>query len=172
MRRLARIVTVALLTFGSSFATAQETAQPEVTETKYTDWTVICVQPEGSGKLCEMAQVVEDGDRTLLRVVISKIGGTIEGAPELIALAQIFTPVGVILPEGIVQRVDRNEERVSQFLYCLPGHCYSRFALSKSEIDEMKKGRNYRITLQVLNEEEPESIRVSLRGFRRAFNAL
>ena len=172
MRRLARIVTVALLAFGSSFATAQETAQPEVTETKYTDWTVICVQPEGSGKLCEMAQVVEDGDRTLLRVVISKIGGTIEGAPELIALAQIFTPVGVILPEGIVQRVDRKEERVSQFLYCLPGHCYSRFALSKSEIDEMKKGRNYRITLQVLNEEEPESIRVSLRGFRRAFNAL
>ena len=172
MRRLARIVTVALLTFGTSFASAQEATQPEVTETKYTDWTVVCVQPENSGKLCEMSQVVEEGDRTLLRVVISKINGTIEGAPELIAFAQIFTPVGVILPEGVVQRVDRKEERVSQFLYCLPGHCLSRFALSNSEIDEMKRGRNYNVTLQVLNEEDPESIRVSLRGFRRAFDAL
>lgn len=172
MRRLARIVTVALLAFGSSFASAQEAAQPEVTETKYSDWTVACVQPDGGGRLCEMSQVVEDGDRTLLRVVISKIGGTIEGAPELVALAQVFTPVGVILPEGVVQRVDRKEERVSQFLYCLPGHCYSRFALSSTEIDEMKRGRNYNITLQVLNEEEPEAVRVSLRGFRRAFDAL
>lgn len=172
MRLLARIGTIALLAFGSNFASAQEAAQPQVTETKYTDWTVACVQPEGGGRLCEMSQVVEDGDRTLLRVVISKIGGTIEGAPELVAFAQVFTPVGIILPEGLVQQVDRKEERVSQFLYCLPGHCYSRFALSNSEVDEMKRGRNYNVTLQVINEEEPERIRVSLRGFRRAFDAL
>ena len=172
MRRMARIFSVALLTLGASLASAQEAAQPKVTETKYTAWTVVCVQPEGGADLCEMTQTVEDGERTLLRMVISKIGGVIEGAPELVAFAQVFTPVGVILPEGIVQRVDRKEERISQFLYCLPGHCYSRFGLTKSEIDEMKRGRNFNITLRVINEEEPESIRVSLRGFRRAFDAL
>lgn len=170
MRLLARIGTIALLAFGSNFASAQEAAQPQVTETKYTDWTVRCVQPENGGRFCDMFQVVKDGDRTLLHVIISK--ATVEGEPESVALAHVLTPVGVILPAGLVQRVDRKEERVSQFFYCIPEHCYSRFVLSNAEVDEMKRGRNYNVTLQVINEEEPERIRVSLRGFRRAFDAL
>lgn len=146
-------------------AQAQE-EQPEIKEREYSDWTVACAELQDSGSQCfAMFHASDEDDGSAVLEVRPNPGN--EDVP---AVATLRVPLGVWLTSGVVWQVDRKDERVSPVLYCTPDGCISQVGITKDELDDMKRGRRLNITVNSPDPDTPYTARISLRGFRRAFD--
>ncbi len=165
MRRLAcQLASVfAALAFAAT-ALAQE-EQPEIEERKYSDWTAACAELEGGSQCFAIFHASDEDDGSAFLEVRPNPGN--EDVP---AVATLQVPLGVWLTSGVIWQVDRKDERVSPVLYCTPDGCISQVGITKDELDDMKRGRRLNITVNSPDPDTPYKARISLRGFRRAFD--
>ncbi len=144
--------------------------QPEVTQIG--DWGVIC-DPAGNGS-CAMTQLGKDPQGSpAIEFVVRKVdeeSAEIEGV-KIAAVADIITPLGVLLEFGLRLKIDEGEERGAPFRICQQHGCLVREPLSTDVISSLKRGNTARVTVAAEGA-GPIDIDISLRGFTKAFDSL
>jgi len=149
---------------------AQAGAEPNVTQVG--DWSLVC---ESNGAPpCAMTQLGKDEQGSpAIEFVVRKIDdedAEINGT-KVEAIADIITPLGVLLEFGLRLKIDEGEERGAPFRICQKHGCLVREPLSSDVIAALKKGN--KATVVVAAEGAgPVQIEISLRGFTKAYGSL
>ena len=85
----------------------------------------------------------------------------------------VVTPLGTLLPQGVVVQIDTGEQRQYPFAWCSQVGCFARFGLARPSIDAMKRGKAGKLTLHaVAAPEQPVTLALSLTGFTAAYDSL
>ncbi len=151
-------------------AEADTIVAPEVT--RIGDWSVVC-DGEG-GTACAMTQLGKDSQGSpAIEFVVRKVGeedAEIDGV-KIAAVADIITPLGVLLEFGLRLKIDAGEERGAPFRICQKHGCLVREPLSLDVIASLKKG-NVAVVTVAAEGAGPIDINISLSGFTKAFNSL
>jgi invasion protein IalB len=155
---------------GAQGQAAGDPAQREVMEIvrdTFGDWQIRCA-PDGDE--CFMYQLALDAQRNpVAEVSILKLPAEAEAA----AGVTVVTPLGTLLPSGVVLQIDSGERRQYPFAWCSQVGCFSRFGLDEPGIAGMKRGNAGKITLvSVGKPDEPVTLDLSLTGFTAAYDAL
>ncbi|SOH95559.1 Invasion protein IalB, involved in pathogenesis [Monaibacterium marinum] len=142
-------------------------AVPDTVTNQFNDWELRCV---GETEECILFQVANnDLGRPAAEFTIIKLAS---GSNAVAGVTAVF-PLGVILPEGVVFRVDNGRAQQFQYSFCVESGCVSRFGLNQGQIDSMKAGNNLTLTVAAINvQENPITLTISLAGFTAAYNAL
>lgn len=154
-------------------AAPAQPAEPEVVRTVHGDWTVICT-PDKSRCAMEQLGRTASGE-SALSMQIEKLPQP-QDTPngKVSAMANILTPLGVLLQEGLKLQVDSSETLGSPFFICHPRGCVVRSPISDGLLNSLKRGAKARLGYDAVIEGQPQSIsvEVSLSGFTAAFDAL
>ena len=139
----------------------------EVIRETFGDWQVRCA-PEGNE--CFIYQLALDSsDNPVAEVSILKLPAEAEAD----AGVTIVTPLGTLLPNGVVMQIDSGEQRQYPFAWCSQVGCFARFGLANTTVTAMKRGNAGSITLvSVGAPETPVRLALSLTGFTAAYNSL
>ena len=62
----------------------------------------------------------------------------------------VVTPLGTLLPQGVVVQIDTGEQRQYPFAWCSQVGCFARFGLARPSIDAMKRGKAGKLTLHAV----------------------
>ncbi len=151
-------------------STAQAGSEPNVT--KIGDWSLVC-EADGAPP-CAMTQLGKDEQGSpAIEFVVRKIDddkAEINGV-KVDAIADIITPLGVLLEFGLRLKIDDGEERGAPFRICQQHGCLVREPLSIDVIAALKKGN--KATVVVAAEGAgPVQIEISLKGFTKAYGSL
>ena len=151
-------------------AGAGKPAEPEILEIvrdTFGDWQIRCA-PEGDN--CFMYQLALDGQQNpVAEFSLLKLPAEAEAT----AGVTVVTPLGTLLPAGLVLQVDGGERRQYPFSWCSQVGCFARFGLDDGSIDAMKRGNGGKVTLvSVSAPNAPVTLDVSLSGFTAAFDSL
>jgi invasion protein IalB len=173
--------TVFLLALAAATASAQEQqpAPPAAPEAEafsrraVGDWTIVCA-PAGSPCVMEQIGKVASGEAALNIQIERLPQPQTVGGQQVSAVANILTPTGVLLQEGLQLRVDSGPEAASPFFVCQQSGCVVRAPLQTQLLDSFRKGARARFTYSLLdrNDVREVSADVSLSGFTRAFDEL
>lgn len=149
---------------------AQPAQKPEVMEIvkdTFGDWQIRCA-PDGND--CFMYQLALDAEKNpVAEVSILKL----PEAAEADAGVTIVTPLGTLLPPGVVIQIDGGEKRQYPFAWCSQVGCFARFGLTKPTIDAMKRGKGGKIALVSIGApQQPVTLDLSLSGFTAAYDSL
>lgn len=145
-------------------------AEPEVTQIG--DWSLVC-EPGGAPP-CAMTQLGRDPQGSpAIEFVVRKVedeNAEINGV-KVDAVADIITPLGVLLDYGLRLKIDGGEERAAPFRICQKHGCLVREPLSTEVIGTLKGGNKALITVAAEGAGEI-NIEISLRGFTKAYGSL
>ena len=140
--------------------------------TEVGDWNVVC--DPGGGSACAMTQLGKDPQGSpAIEFVVRKVddeNAEIDGV-RVEAVADIVTPLGVLLEFGLRLKIDANEERGAPFRICQKHGCLVREPLSSEVIDALKKGNTAVVTVAAEGA-GPIDIPISLRGITKAYGSL
>jgi invasion protein IalB len=85
----------------------------------------------------------------------------------------VVTPLGTLLPAGLVMQIDNGERRQYPFSWCSQVGCFARFGLNDASINSMKRGKAGKVALvSVGAPEAPVTLDISLSGFTAAYDSL
>jgi invasion protein IalB len=137
------------------------------------DWTVVCA---ASGSPCVMEQLGKAASgETALNIQIERLKEPQRiGGQQVTAVANILTPTGVLLQNGLQLQVDGGAKAASPFFVCQTSGCVVRAPLQNQVLDSFRRGASARFTYALLdrNDVREVSANVSLSGFTRAFDEL
>ena len=187
---LAAIAFLAALGFGPSDVVAQQTQgtvpeqaapQPQgspqegtgspgvaVTERQFKDWVVRCGRPnEQAPELCEMQQLVDSEDRTVMAVAVARVPGTTD-----LGLL-IVLPLGIVLPAGVALQIDGGAEIPLQVDRCERQGCRIEMLLEPDLVNRLKAGSRATVFFEAPDpqgERQRLAVPISLLGFTAALN--
>ena len=148
------------------------TAASDLQVTQVGDWNLVC-EPGGAPP-CAMTQLGKDPQGSpAIEFVVRKVdeeGAEIDGI-KVEAVADIVTPLGVLLEFGLRLKIDEAEERGAPFRICQKHGCLVREPLSAEVIQALKKGNTATVTVAAEGA-GPIDIPISLRGFTKAYGSL
>ncbi len=149
---------------------AGDPAEPEVLEVVkevFGDWEVRC---SPNGEDCFMYQLALDPqDNPVAEVSMIKLPDSNEAS----AGVTMVTPLGTLLPAGVVLQIDEGEMRQYPFNWCSQVGCFARFGLTDQSVNAMKRGRAAKVTLaSFVAPDRPVTLELSLTGFTDGFNSL
>jgi len=100
-------------------------------------WQVYCrTFPRSSGRRCALVQSVTAEDRPNLDLTLM-IYRTLKSDKTLL---RAVVPLGVLLPKGLVLRIDKESAGATPFVRCTKNGCVAEAVLKEREIDLLKKG--------------------------------
>jgi invasion protein IalB len=139
----------------------------EIVRDKFGDWEIRCA-PEGND--CFMYQLALDTlQNPVAEVSILKLPEEAEAT----AGVTVVSPLGTLLPAGVVMQIDAGKQERYAFHWCSQVGCFARFGLDLAGVDAMKRGNGAKLTLlSVGNPETPVTLALSLSGFTAAYDAL
>jgi invasion protein IalB len=153
-------------------ATTEAASPTDVQVTQVGDWNLVC-EPGGAPP-CAMTQLGKDPQGSpAIEFVVRKVddeNATIEGI-KVEAVADIVTPLGVLLEFGLRLKIDTSEERGAPYRICQKHGCLVREPLSAEVIEALKKGNTALITVAAEGA-GPVEIPISLSGFTKAYESL
>ena len=172
-RRSAVATTLSVL-LAAGAAVGQETNTEETIQLsldeKHGNWHARCAVNNGVEE-CGISQDIVDSKQGF-RVARIQIF-SIPSHDVVVAGAIVLTPLGTNVEQGIELRVDSSQARRYGFKFCLADGCVAKLGFFKSEVDEMARGRNLRMTVFNLEDlDTPLSYDISLIGFTAAFRAI
>lgn len=145
-------------------------AEPDVT--RIGDWSLVC-EPGGEPP-CAMTQLGKDPQGSpAIEFVVRKVSddnAEINGV-KVDAVADIITPLGVLLEFGLRLKIDSGEERGAPFRICQKHGCLVREPLSTDVVAALKGG-NIATVIVAAEGAGPIEIEISLRGFTKAYQSL
>jgi invasion protein IalB len=146
---------------GAGSAHAQETAQ------KFDDWSLVCQTNQAGVQECIIFQEMHEQATgpTIARLTVLKVTETPN--PLLI----ITTPLGVMLPPGVVIYIDQKEIGRMPFQVCIEPGCRSQAEMPTDLLQSFKAGSGGTVKL-VRPDGQEMSVTFSLKGFTAAFDAL
>jgi invasion protein IalB len=95
------------------------------------------------------------------------------GAETVEFVANILTPLGVLIQEGLELRVDGGEPQRSPYFLCQPNGCVVRAPLTKALVDRFRRGKQAAFAFALVQDGKAGKVgaTVSLTGFTRALEA-
>ncbi len=145
---------------GALFQSSKVLAEPP------SPWNVRCAEVEGKN-LCEMVQRISVA-KTGQRVAEFSIGSPDEGGT---SKAVIMLPLGILVQEKVIMKIDDNKPVSFKIKYCVPGGCLSNLTLKKTVIDNLKRGNKVLVTARGAAN-QPINIEMSLKGFTKNYKSL
>lgn len=147
--------------------------QPAQTEEKavHGAWSVRCVT--GNQDVCFITQQGKnDKGEPVLLVRIQKTPGLKSNdGRDIPGVMSIAAPLGVLLPAGLVAKIDGADAGATGYRFCDASACIIEEPVSQEFIAKMKKGSNVAMTIRSLNG-QPTTITMSLSGFTKAFDSV
>lgn len=174
MREDAVTSKIGTLMFAAAAATIAATASAqEVTREAIGDWTKLCAP---SGSPCVMEQVGKTAaGETALNMQIERLAQpqTVDGQ-RIEAVANILTPLGVLLQPGLRLQIDGGEVQGTPYFLCQQNGCVVRAPLRPDLLNAFRRGARARLSYAGLDggEAREVSVDISLAGFTRAFESL
>lgn len=141
-----------------------------VTET-FDNWEKRCGD---DGRCYIFQQALNEEAKPLLRVRIVKLESPIpdgEGG-QVLARADIITPLDVFLPQGVGLKIDDGPIQTALYVRCRPVGCVACPPLTSALIDNMKSGGTATFILSRDAQADPILAPLSLSGFTAAFDSL
>lgn len=150
-----------------------DNAGPEPVVTKIGDWSLVC-EPGGGEGACAMTQLGLDPQGSpAIEFVVRKVNdekAEINGV-KVNAVADIITPLGVLLEFGLRLKIDDGEERGAPFRICQKHGCLVREPLSDDVVKKLKAGNKATVTVAAEGA-GPIDIEISLSGFTKGYDSL
>jgi invasion protein IalB len=135
----------------------------EITHT-FDDWSIACQANQAGQQECLMFQDIAaaDSEQSIMRLTVIK-------APRTILI--ITTPLGVMLPPGLVVTIDQQEVSRMNYQICIEPGCQSQTELTPELVQRLKGGVAATVTVVGPNG-QPIAVPVSLKGFTAAYDTL
>jgi invasion protein IalB len=135
------------------------------------DWKVLCtIVGEDKAPNCRLLQILQDGN-----------GGSVAEL-SIIALSEkaeaeagvnFVSPLGTLLTSQLSMRTDAGKVKRYPFSWCEAQGCVVRFGLTKTEINNLKKGNQSVMTIAAAAAPKtPLPLNVSLTGFTAAWKVI
>lgn len=133
----------------------------------YGDWTVNCATSEdGATRTCFMTQTLAASENNQ-RVLQAEMG-IVDGATQFVLL----TPLGVLLPAGVIATIDEQESETLSFHTCLSAGCIVRSTLTAEQLAAIRAGDQMMLEFKAADTEAALKLRLSLAGVSAAYNRL
>jgi invasion protein IalB len=130
-------------------------------------WEVRCAPDDSECVLYQLAR--DDQNNPVAELNIVKLAPDAQAA----AGVNILTPLGTLLPPGLVLQIDDAQQRQYPFSWCDGAGCFARFAVDQASVDAMKRGSNAKLTLfSVGAPGTPVELDISLSGFTAGFDEI
>lgn len=144
----------------------EEGAQPE--RKVFGDWFTLCAKPQN---ICTMNQIQfvnnENGRSQILHAHISKN----PQKPEQLIM-QLILPLGVVLPAGILVKIDKGKEIQLPYHTCTPKGCIAAMPLPDERYQLLRKGNEALVGFRPIGTDKTAVIKISLNGFTKASNVI
>lgn len=143
--------------------------QPYVKE-EFADWQLRCVQPDQSGEICQLYQLMRDKDGN--SVAEFNVFPLPEGQ-QAVAGANIVTPLETLLTANLRLAVDGGQGKIYPYSFCSQVGCFSRIGLTAEELASFRRGAAATVTIvPAAAPNETVALTLSLSGFTAGYNAL
>ena len=143
--------------------------QPFVKET-FGDWQLRCVQAEENTEICQLYQLMRDGEGNS---VAEFNMFPLPDGQQAVAGANIVTPLETLLTANLRLAVDGGQGKVYPYSFCSPVGCFSRIGLTADELAVFRQGAAASITIvPAAAPNETVDLKLSLSGFTAGYNAL
>jgi len=135
------------------------------------DWKIVCISTgKGNKPNCRVFQLLKD-DTGGAVAELSLLA--LSGEAKAVAGVNFVTPLGTLLSAQVAMRVDAGDAKRYPFGWCEKLGCVTRFGLTQTELDNLKKGNQAVMTIvSVGAPKEPVGLAVSLQGFTAAWDSL
>ncbi|MEL6509111.1 MAG: invasion associated locus B family protein [Pseudomonadota bacterium] len=140
------------------------------TAAEHGDWQLRCVTLADQEDPCQLYQLLEDAEGNAVAEVNLF---TLEGAGEVIAGANIVTPLETLLTEQLTLRVDTANPRRYPFTFCAPIGCVSRIGLTEADVAGFRRGNQAVVSIVPLGAPDQRvNLTMSLTGFTAGYAAV
>ncbi len=114
--------------------------QRDVKDVTYGDWKKLCFRPGGAKMLCRtsITGTFATGQMAIRLDIIEREG---DGARRL----QVFSPVGMYLPNPVKLAIDHGKPHRVPYTWCLTNACIAGIVASPPLINEMNAGKTMRL---------------------------
>ncbi|MFD2234054.1 invasion associated locus B family protein [Phaeospirillum tilakii] len=136
---------------------------------RFEDWGLVCrVPPTGGEERCfiEQSQMLKDGDKRVLDVVIGTFGP--EGELTMVATF----PLGINLTVGAAFRIDDQPPQPIRIQQCVPVGCLGTIRLDDATLDRLRHAHHLAFAVMPFGADKTVAITASLKGFGPALDAL
>jgi invasion protein IalB len=114
--------------------------QREVKDITYGDWRKLCFKPGSSKTLCRTSVT---GTFTTGQVAVRV--DIVEREGDATARLQVFSPVGMYLPNPVKLIIDQGQPYSVPYTWCLTNACIAGTAADPNMVKEMDSGRTLRL---------------------------
>ena len=133
-------------------------------------WALRCVRTEDGNDPCQLYQLLTDKNGTAVADVSIF---PILNDEKVKAGATVMTPLGTLLNQNLVIRVDEGQPMVYPYTFCTTEGCAARLALTDAEIAAFKRGKEAMLTIvPAVAPDQKVNLTISLKGFTAAFDAI
>ncbi len=141
------------------------------TRSEHGDWEIRCVKlQDGQEDPCQLYQLLQDGEGNSVAEV--NLFG-LQGGGEVVAGANIVTPLETLLTEQMTLRVDSSNPRRYPFTFCAPIGCVSRIGLTPADVAAFKRGNEAMISIVPLGAPDQRvNLTMSLTGFTDGYDTI
>ncbi len=149
--------------------TATKVGQTYVVK-KTGDWDVRCVKVKDGPEPCHIYQLLKDKDgNSVAEISFFHLPG---GGAAVLG-ATVVTPLGTMLQNQLLFKVDDGAARQYPFGWCETGGCIARMGFTGLELEGLRKGKQATITISsIVEPTKPITLSVSLKGFSDGFSAV
>jgi len=166
--KLGAFIVFALLLTGAS-ANAETKNEKNDKAKVFKDWVIECETTPAKTELCfaSQNQTMKEGAGRLLKVSIGYIGP--KGEPTIVAML----PLGIYLPAGAAFKVGEAKTQTQLVIQsCTTGGCSSVARLDDKIVSALLTEKDMTIGVKSSQNGKTLAIKVSLNGFKQAFETL
>ncbi|SMX50856.1 invasion associated locus B family protein [Maliponia aquimaris] len=142
--------------------------EPYVKEV-FTDWELRCLKVDDTREICQMYQLLDDGQgASVAEVNLFRL----KGGGQAIAGGTFTVPLETLLTQKLSISVDGREAKRYDFSFCTVQGCFARVGFTAEDITRFKAGKIAEITIvPVVAPDQKVTVAMSLAGFTAAFDA-
>ena len=134
------------------------------------DWTLRCVKSDKKPEMCQLFQLMKDASGAPIAEfnlnTLSKTGQVLAGA-------NVITPLETLLPEGLTIRVGESDAKRYPFAFCVKIGCVARIGLTAEDLDSYRKENVATVTMvPAVTPNQPQTVILSLKGFTAGHAAM
>ena len=137
---------------------------------EYGDWILRCVRANSKKDPCELFQLLRDNNGS---PVVEFTMLDFEPNSNVVAVANIMTPLETLLTSQLVITVDNGISQSYPFAFCLKMGCVARIGLTQTDLKNYKEKKDAIITIiPATAPNSPQNLKLSLSGFTAGYDAL
>lgn len=136
----------------------------------YKDWRLVCNKAETQCRIFQRLSLQKD--EQLQTLLTASLGAVKDKKGIVLTDMRLTSPIGVVLPLGMVFKVDEGEEVNVNYHVCTPEGCLAEFVLSDDGLKQLKKGTTMSVAYQIAGLPKPVNVGLSLKGFTKAHKEL